>query len=189
MIKNYIIEGIDRTGKSSLIKGIKNSLGFFQVVHYQKPEILDCYSKDGTWPLDKSEKEAVMTYQHRSFCTMFDMLNLGGFIMDRSHLGEAVYSKRYRGYRGDYVFDLEKEHDAANNDFALNTVLVLLTTSDFSFIADDGLSLDFSKKEEEQEDFKKAFNKSIIKSKIMIDVSHQGFYKPAKDILEMVIKM
>ena len=30
-------------------------------------------------------------------------------IFNRSHLGETVYSPLYRGYSGDYVFDIEKK--------------------------------------------------------------------------------
>lgn len=63
-----------------------------------------------------------------------------------------------------------------------NTQLILLTTSDWSFIKDDGESFDFSKKEEEQNDFIAAFNKSILPKKI-IDVSTNGTYKKIDDIL------
>jgi uncharacterized protein related to proFAR isomerase len=68
-----------------------------------------------------------------------------------------------------------------------NTLLVLLTTSDWSFIQDDGESFDFSKKEEEQADFVKAFNKSSLPNKLLIDVSENGTYKPASHILHEVL--
>ena len=31
-------------------------------------------------------------------------------IFNRSHLGETVYSPLYRGYSGDYIFDIEKKY-------------------------------------------------------------------------------
>jgi hypothetical protein len=36
----YIIEGLDRLGKSTLIKNIQHRFGFYQVIHFGKPEIL-----------------------------------------------------------------------------------------------------------------------------------------------------
>jgi hypothetical protein len=38
-----IIEGLDRLGKSTLIKNIQHRFGFYQVIHFGKPEILDKY--------------------------------------------------------------------------------------------------------------------------------------------------
>ena len=101
-------------------------------------------------------------------------------IFDRAHLGEVVYSPRYRGYDGTYVFCNEQSyHDAG---------LILLTTSDFSFIQDDGDSFDFDKKEEEQEDFIKAYNLSKIEKKVMVDVSENGGFKTIEKIYEEIVK-
>lgn len=176
MLENIIIEGVDRLGKGTLIAGLKNALGYFNVIHYQKPEKLECYNNN------------LKYYQHESFHQMFNMLDVGRLILDRAHLGEAVYSHRYRDYDGDYVFQMELDGTNDGLIFASNTLLVLLTTSDFSFIQDDGLSHDFTKKEEEQEDFKRAFEKSSIKNKLLIDISNgNGGYKPASEILSLVI--
>jgi thymidylate kinase len=194
MIKNFCIEGIDRLGKSTLINNLKNKLGYHQVIHYQKPELLDYYLKlqenADLFSNEIKKANALFDYQYRSFCQMFEMLNSNGcYILDRSHIGEAVYAGRYRGYSGEYVFDLEKNYKAVDNWFYRNTLLVLLTTSDFSFIQDDGLSFDFSKKEEEQQDFKNAFNRSVIQNKVMIDVSSNGGFKQPEDILKIVVDM
>lgn len=196
MLKDVIVEGCDRLGKDSLIQGIQHKLGFFQEIHYQKPKLLDLYvsefyTKNPLADLsDKAEKRfCLQRYQIESFWNMFRLLSQPGkFIMNRAHLGEYVYSPRYRNYSGDYVFDLERQFtNDQNSKFTETTLLVLLTTSDFSFVQDDGLSFDFSKKEEEQDDFKKAFNKSTIKNKILIDVSNgNGFYRDAGNILKEV---
>jgi hypothetical protein len=189
-LKDIIIEGVDRLGKDSLIQGIQDHFGFFQEIHYQKPKQLNYYfSRENAKDPATAMRETLKAYQRESFVSMFRMLTLPGrHIMNRAHLGEDVYAPRYRKYDGSYVFDLERQFtNDHGSKFADTTLLVLLTTSDFSFIKDDGQSFDFSKKEEEQEDFKRAFNKSTIKNKLMIDVSLNGSYKSKLAILADVI--
>ena len=94
-------------------------------------------------------------------------------------MGEAVYAHRYRNYDGNYVFFLEDEYTAILD----NLHLILLYTDNFQFQVDDGDSFDFSKREEEMQDFIKAFNKSKIKNKIMINVHNgEGGYKTINEI-------
>lgn len=172
---HIIVEGIDSTGKSSLIRNIMNELNYFLVVHYQKPLALNSFSHD------------LKQYQISSFHSGFNLLESKlDTIFDRFHLGEYVYSKRYRGYDGDYVFALEKNARVDLND---DIVLILLHTSDFSICVDDGESFDFSKREEEQRDFIKAFHRSTIANKIMINVSDgEGGFKNPGVILEEAMK-
>ena len=180
--RHYIIEGCDRLSKSTLVNQIKHTYGFFQVVHYGKPEQLDYY-KQHVWYNDSA-----YCYQIDSFSNGLNALRPGQntkFIFDRFHLGEVVYSPRYRGYSGDYVFTLE---DNSQVDTWDHVALILLTTSDWSFIQDDGDSFDFSKKEEEQHSFIEAFNKSIFKHKFLIDVNNNGFYKDTSDILAEITR-
>lgn len=180
---SLIIEGVDRLGKSTLIQNIRHKLGFFNVIHYAKPQKLDFYQG----------QNSLLEYQRASFESMFKMLSSDQpFIMDRGHLGECVYANRYRGYKGDYVMDMDRKavndwHHGQNPD-EYPAKLILLTTSDFSFIQDDGLSFDFTKKEEEQADFVKAFEKSAL-PKVKIDVSNgKGGYKHPLEILVEVLK-
>ncbi len=188
---NFICEGIDRIGKDSLINGIINSLGYFNIFHKQAPEVNQYYS-DLALKLKLSFPNAnLYMYQCESFISDMVMLKQAevkqfNLIMNRSWIGEAVYAKRYRGYDGNFVFDLEKISGIDKLD---KTLLVLLYTSSFDFIKDDGKSLDFSKKEEEQKDFIEAFNRSIIKHKLMLDVhdGSGGFVRPEK-LLDVVIK-
>jgi thymidylate kinase len=172
---HIIVEGIDSTGKSSLIRNIMNTLDYFLTVHYQKPLDLDSFNK------------SLKQYQMSSFWSGFQLFKTKvNTIYDRFHLGEVVYSNRYRDYDGDYVFELEKNERVDLND---DVVLILLYTSNFSICVDDGESFDFSKKEEEQSDFIEAFNKSIISNKIMIDVSSiYGGFKHPDDILYEAMK-
>jgi hypothetical protein len=171
-----IIEGIDRLGKDTLIKSIVNAYGYHQVLHYQKPESLDVYSGD------------LFKYQAQSFITMFEMLNsnVTNLILNRAHLGETVYAPRYRKYDGSYVFDLERKHGWPA---VSQTRLVLLYTSDFSFITDDGQSFDFASKEQEQADFKAAFFKSAFRNKVMVDVSNgAGGFKSKEQIFREALR-
>ena len=198
MIKSIICEGGDRLGKDSLIKGIKDRLGYFNTVHYQKPELLECFlneartsqGKPDNFVDDQIRRYAFMTYQRKSFSDMFAMLSSEQrYIMNRAHLGEYVYSPRYRKYDGSYVFDLENKFtNDHGSKFTDTTLLILLHTSDFSFIKDDGLSFDWEKKEEEQNDFIRAFERSNIKNKVMIDVCDGiGNFVPKETILSSVL--
>lgn len=190
---SYIVEGIDRLGKSSLIDGIQHKFGFFNTMHYQRPKLLHHYQH-----APMGDEHAFEQYQYDSFTSMFNlMLGSEPFIMDRGHLGEYVYAPRYRGYSGSYVFDLEQtfinqwDRSDPRGDFIglpPPMKLILLITSDFSFIKDDGLSFDWSRKEEEQDDFITAFECSKL-PKAMIDVSNgKGSYKKPYEILDEALK-
>ncbi len=193
-MRNVVIEGVDRLGKSTLIEGLLNTLGHFEVIHYQKPLLLDCYvdyakrcNPTNGDPLKQFDwtGDALRHYQVQSFTNMFHLLGgPGNLILDRAHLGEAVYAHRYRGYSGDYVFELEKNFPDALDQ----TLLVLLVTGKFDFIQDDGQSFDFSKKEEEQADFMAAWKRSAFPHKMYIYVDdRKGGFRPKEEILESVV--
>lgn len=190
MYSSYIIEGIDRVGKSSLIKELKQKLGFFQVIHFSKPEVLDLYTNQKYLPANHlMAEDPLKTYQRHSFENGFNLLSStkNKLIYDRFHLGEVVYSPRYRHYPGHYVFNLEFEYQVRTWN---HVKLVLLTTSDWSFIEDDGQSFDFNEKEAEQRDFITAFEKSDFKHKVVIDVSNgNGGYRPTYEIFMEAINV
>lgn len=173
-----IICGIDKTGKDTLIKNLQNKLGYYPVIHHNKPQQLTCYSGDRTLEL----------YQLTCFSNMFRILKSPNIniMMNRAHLGEFVYAQRYRNYSGDYVFELEKKHEINNYG---DVFLILLTCSDTSIMVDDGESHDFSKKDEEQLDFIAAYDKSIIMHKLMLNVYDQKTqtYKSQEQIMDHVL--
>ena len=193
-MKHVIIEGVDRTGKDALIKGLQDRLGFFQVIHYQKPLLLERFVNEVSQRKDVQEadvkREALKAYQQESFRAMFKLMSgmiNPRIICNRAHLGETVYAKRYRGYDGSYVFDIEKQFDYPGGPLS-QVLLVVLHTTDFSFISDDGLSFDVTKREEEQADFIEAYHKSSIPNKVLIDVHNGkgGFVSP-QFILDTVV--
>jgi nicotinamide riboside kinase len=179
----YIICGVDRLGKSSLVQGLQDKLGYHLVLHYEKPKLLDVYAD-----IYDENKHALRQYQEQSFINMFKVLGTNAnIICDRAHLGEFVYAP-YRGYDGSYVFKMEKEHDFDGPGFTSTTKLILLTTSNWDIINDDGNSIDFSRRQEEQELFKNAVGKSIIRNKVIIDVHNgKGGFKTLAEILDLAI--
>lgn len=196
----YLIEGLDRLGKSTLIDGIQNKYGFYQVIHYEKPKLLDAYKNQQhkllIHPPLKEEaikQRALEEYQYNSFRVMFGMVRSAWshgtkFIMDRAHLGEMVYAPLYRKYDGDYVFDLEREYDMHHCHHAK----LILLTEDFEkskHFQDDGQSLGpESARAKEQELFLSAFGRSSFLHKQIVCVTGEdGNFRPKEDILAEVL--
>jgi hypothetical protein len=169
-----IVEGPDNVGKGTQIENIKKWIGetgeSVHVLHYSNIKV----DKDRILEVSK------MHYRH-----MFEIVDVGrsygmNFILDRAHLGEAVYSPIYRGYNGDYVFNLEKDYCIAQTvdgpektHLWKNTKLILYTDDPENLIdREDGksFSIDLHNKESELKAFEVAFNKSIL-DKIMINIS------------------
>ena len=185
----YAIEGIDRLGKSTLIEGLLDRLGYYQIIHFSKPKKLSAYSD--TSPVDgvPSTSLQIYHYQQESFRNSMILARGGGrLIFDRWHLGEAVYAPLYRLYSGDFVFDYEHNHHLDTVDIRL-----ILLTEDFGVsrhFQDDGLSLGtHNDREEEQNRFIHAFNRSIIRDKRIVCVTDPatGGFKPKEQVLTEVL--
>lgn len=189
----YAIEGLDRLGKSTLIDGLVDKLGYYQIIHFGKPKKLSAYTN--SYHVDYPEYTKIKNpdlyfYQKESFLNSMIMANSGArIIFDRWHLGEAVYANMYRGYNGDYVFDLEKSFKL---DESVNLRLILLV-EDFNkanHFVDDGDSLGpIEKRFQEQEKFLSAFDRSIIKDKKIVCVTdtNTGKFRSKEEILQEVI--
>ena len=201
----FLIDGIDRLGKSSLIQKIQDELGYHLVIHYDKPKLLpnlvdmaDCIKRAEASDTDYDESYRNMSienlarrlYQEEANKGMFDLLRKDTpIIFDRTHLGELVYAPLYRKYSGDYVYDMEKDLIASkpwSHDSDIR--LILLVSSNTSMLQDDGLSFDPAKKDEEQQLFIDAFNKSNLVNKVMVDVHNGvGGYRSYEDIFTEAI--
>lgn len=180
----FLIDGVDRLGKSTLSSTIMDQLGYHLLIHYDKPKVLGYYSVI-------SPDNARKVYQLECNKNMFKLLETElPVIVDRTHLGEMVYAPLYRGYSGEYVYEMEQDlMDRKKFTHKDGIKLVLLTTSNFDIVTDDGQSFDFSKKEQEQEMFKAAFNRSAF-SKVMVDVHNgKGGYKTPREVFEEVVKI
>jgi|SRR5215471_8697586 len=177
----FLLEGIDHVGKDTLAAGIQNRLGYHLVLHYTKPLALEYYAEGPSTPERR--------YQEASFCTMFEVLgNLrtAKVILNRTHLGEAVYGPLYRQYSGDYVFELERKYELQK----VRDVRLILLTEDFDragHFVDDGESLGgVDKRPHEQALFIGAFERSIITDKRVICVTDRvsGGFRDVGAILD-----
>lgn len=191
----FMIDGIDRLGKSSLIKRIQDEFGYHMVIHYDKPLVLNNYLDlaNQMKNLDENVKDlsldnlAKYLYQYDTNANMFKLMETDiPIIFDRTHLGEMVYAPLYRRYSGDYVYELERQFlDSKPYTSDHNVRLILLTSSNTDMLVDDGLSFDPSKKNEEQNMFIAAFNRSAISNKVIIDVHDgKGGYKSYEEVFK-----
>jgi hypothetical protein len=165
-ITQWICEGVDGLGKSTLIDAIIDRKGYHPVIHYSKPKILSIYENCINIP----EYE----YQYAGFVNLFQLIHSQvPLIFDRAHIGECVYGPLYRGTDGDYVFDLEKQFAMANK---LHVKMILLTCNNAAWhlVEDDGESFDADNKGQEQWEFIQAFERSIIPNKQIIDIATIG---------------
>lgn len=200
----FLIDGIDRLGKSSLIKRIQDEFGYHLVIHYDKPKILHnnmfmakCIKTSaGEDDFDESyfslseEDMARRFYQEDTNLNMFKLLQTDiPLILDRTHLGEMVYAPLYRKYSGDYVYKMEQELISAKPySYETDIRLILLTSSNTDMLVDDGLGFDPTKKNEEQDMFIKAFNRSALKNKVIVDVHNgSGGYKSYEEVFQEAI--
>jgi len=112
MIKhpNIIIEGIGGSGKTTISNFIQNVYTAnnqkFIVHHFQYPKGESNFEKFG--------------YQHGQFDLMFEMIkhfnaNNIAVILDRSWLGEYVWSPIYRSLTPVYLESLENDYNSLNN--------------------------------------------------------------------------
>lgn len=168
-----IIEGPDRVGKDTLIKSLKNRF-------YRENCIELHYS--GVKPYDGGMSVKDVSVEINK--NMFKILNTDfNFIVNRSHIGEMVYSPKYRGYSGDYVFELEK-------NLKRTDVFLILLTDKAETLAkrDDGES--FSNKvqdiENEIELFRKALKMSGIKNKLEISCSGKTKEQVASEAIKFI---
>ena len=184
MTNVFIVEGIDRLGKDALIDEILQNKGFFQEIHFSKPQRLKAYEHPA--PVDGVQpgNEALFHYQAESFRNSMILAKSGArLIFNRSWIGEAVYAPIYRKTDGNYVFNLEKSTDIG----AQQGIRLILLVEDFdrsTHFKSDGDSFDDSKRREEQTLFMKAFHRSAIADKRVICVTGlDGGFKSKNSIL------
>jgi len=180
MSKFIIIEGTDNTGKDTqqnlIIEKVNNLV--FHKVHYSALPFKD----------DKAKHKSYSTKMYNDMFKMMmnskdDDINI---IFNRSHLGESVYAPLYRGYSGDFIFDIEEPY--VNQ---LREELYLITlVNDPSIIMsrDDGKSF-YGNEEEikaECDGFTRAHRLSKIKNKMLVNVGKMDAEEVSNVILEFL---
>ena len=157
-----IVLGADRCGKGTLINNILENFGPHPIIHCTAPP-------KGIKDPAKYQEE----FYHRAFDILYSSPHI---IFDRLHLDEFVYGPIYRNVTNlDYLRKLELS-------VPINTIQVLLYTTDTSFLQDDGKSIDYTKRDIEQTELIKAFDNSTILLKKKIQVNTGNQYRPASEI-------
>lgn len=185
----YIFEGMDNCLKDTLIQLFRFTLPpQTQILKYNSP------------PHGISNVEM---WQKAHFEDMFELIKTSlnnssrNLILNRAHLGEYVYSPIYRGYEGDWIFDLEKSFLASSGIYQADIKLFVFYDSDNSKLCtrEDGKSFngsDFENMNKERGRFLKAFEKSLITHKKLFDLSdYLGNFKdePSRINVEAILSL
>lgn len=179
-----IIEGQDKTGKDTLVKACARK--YFE----RNPLVLHCMSPSSS----------ILNPEEVSKKYYFNLLNFvslespnQNFILNRSHLGEMVYSPLYRGYSGDYVLKLES--DFLSSDItSKEVILVTLVDSSHSRLSredEDSISVSKDNSNEEIKHFIEATHKSSIQNKLLVNICNmtiEEVHERVFDFLEKLIK-
>lgn len=164
----YIFEGMDNCLKDTLIQLFRAILSpQTQILKYNSP------------PKGITNVEL---WQKAHFEDMFDLIKTNlendtrNLILNRAHLGEYVYSPIYRGYEGDWIFDLEKSLLQCSDFCKSNIKLFVFYDSNNSNLhfREDGKSFSNNNNEnldKERLKFLQAFEKSMIPNKRIFDLS------------------
>lgn len=157
---NYVIMGIDRIGKNTFIN---TCLPNHNEIHLSKPP-------KNTDPLLFTKAE---------YADYFINLKKSDLLVyNRGHIDEFVYGPMYRNQNIYWLKIYEQEFA----DILNNTCFVLLLSKNFNVMEDDGNSLDYSKREEEQNLFIKHFMESPFQHKIMLYTIDENGYKSPNTI-------
>lgn len=177
-----VIEGMDRCGKDTCISYIKKSLlqqnqnSTVHVMHYSN-------IPDG---VEEVESRSFNMYVDMFRIIRYAIDNDINLILNRSHIGESVYSPIYRGYSGQYVFDIEKQFQDCLSEMKL---IVLVDSSFRCADRDDGQSLSKKSKVKMTDElflFTEALHKSNIHSKILIDIANINKDEVKSKILKFI---
>jgi len=184
MIKDIIIEGPDRTGKSTQVANLWT--------YYNNHNSDGCNIIRG----DKMQSSVVDDVKNHQFLytnsitkSFRDMkierdLNLHGVkIYDRLHLSEIVYGKKYRNYSTEHIYKIEKGYISEYE----NVFLILLIDKVKNLVKRDdkkGLTSDPNEINAEIKDFTDAYYNSIIINKKMININGKCIKQVFNEIIE-----
>lgn len=154
---NYVIMGIDRIGKNTFIK---NCLPFHQEIHLSKP------------PTDV-EPSLFTKAEYADY--FINLKRNDNIVYNRGHIDEFVYGPMYR-HQGTKWLQIYEEEFA---EYMKNTCFILLLSSNFDIMKDDGNSLDYNKRKDEQDLFIKYFDQSPMPNKLKIfTIDNAGYRNP-----------
>jgi len=187
MSKFIIIEGTDNVGKDTqqdlIIKNMSEYV--FHKLHYSSLPFKDDIEKHTTYSKELYESMFLLMMKSKLVFKNGDSdINL---IFNRSHLGETVYSPLYRGYSGDYVFDIEKKFSKALRE---DLYLITLTNDPHTILKrDDGKSF-YGNEEEvkaEVDGFNRAHRLSKIKNKLLLNIGTMSANEVSNIIIDFLM--
>lgn len=172
-MKVIIIEGLDNTGKSTVINEIKEYLNGqrIKVIHCEKP-VGSTYAEMAQNQNDLfiDIARSIISYKKNN---IFDVV-----ILDRAWYGEFVYGQLYREHNPfDIKMNIVSIEDSLNYYFKkdeLSFILLNVNNIEFSIKHDDGLSISEADREKmlkEQKMFETIFKYSSIINKSNIIVN------------------
>lgn len=177
-----IFEGPDNVGKGTQITKIQPLLidKPIHVLHYSAIKGFET-------------NEEVKAYSDSLYRSMFSLLENNykhnHFILDRSHIGEVVYSPMYRNYDGSYVYNLEQWH--TGTDFWKEVFLITFIDNAENLIKrDDGLSftIELDKKRKEIDAFVDATMRSNIINKKIINIAGKDVDMVHEEVKHFILK-
>ena len=196
-MKLVIIEGLDNTGKTTVIHELMQRYNNVHYIHATKPEIDDPV----LCALHQQDVFAKMVSNIQEvFCNVpsTDLI-----ILDRSWIGEYVYGCMYRGNGDTFVENMiadcynrianaNRLRDAPVDTLDCTTILYTVRTPEFCLKNEDDQSLsarDVKKISIERDRFEKIMSSSVIrgKKKIITVEDKNGEFLPKEHILNLTI--
>lgn len=165
MGKFIVVEGQDRCGKDTLIKGLRRQI--------QNPLILDHHSSTPPKGCADVQRWSKTYYENiLSLSSRLSLFNGWDVIANRCHLGETVYGPIFRNTDPGFIWDLERDYCKDNA-----WLIVLVGEGEDIIARDDGLSNEKTVGDYDRvrDAFVSSFNKSSITNKILINVSKEGW--------------
>jgi thymidylate kinase len=183
MIKDVIIEGLDRTGKTTQIINLWTHLNNIY------PDGCNIIRGDKMNELVVTPAHKYL-YAHSINLSFRNMLNVRKYglngirIYDRLHLSEIVYGQKYRKYDTDRIYEIEKEVSELDDVY----LILLVDEVDNLIKRDDGLGFTSNADDikDEYEQFTNAFNDSHIKNKLIININNKNIETVFSEILTFI---
>ena len=192
-MKVVIIEGMDNTGKTTVIHGLMEKYDRVLYMHATKPKEADpikCAIEQKKY--FHQMVESIKNVEQSRFYV--DLI-----ILDRSWVGEYVYGCLYRGNGDDYVKDMISEcydnlSHISRGWYNLDFSTILYTASpEFCAKNDDGNSISEGRIEaikKEGERFEEIIKSDVvIGKKGIINVENDGKFLSKEEILQMTLNI
>jgi len=175
-----LFEGPDNVGKSTQIKLL---MKYF----IDKPTFVIHFSGIPGISPETSRQYSEIMYNDMFKLMLQSHANNRNLIFDRSHIGEAVYAPIFRGYSGDFVFDIEKSY-RYTEVFPHIKLFVFVDEPKSLVEREDGnsFSIDLNIKQQEIDFFKEAYIKSHIMKKYFINIHKKSIEDVHREITEIL---